>query len=318
MGKYTVAFNRYKNEQRRRSMHVAEHKADLIDDTQPKSPSAQSPDAHASPGHTAAAAPVSPKKTSPAPTIESAQRLEKSAVPKSVPRANEHTIDPSLISILNPYSLETDLFKALRGKILFPVSGKPPKSLMVTSAAPGEGKTFITSNLAVNLAQNIAEYVLLVDCDLRRPRMHKMFGFNQVKGLSDHLSNGTGLSDLLLKTVVDKLTLLPAGTPPLNPSEILSSAKMANLIDEVKTRYDNRYLIIDSPPPMLAPETSAIAKRVDAIIVVIKHGETSIKLVEQMIEGLGKEKIIGAVLNRIDSYTSGYYGYKKYRKYYQI
>ncbi len=301
MGEYSDAFEKYKNEQRRRSMHVAEHKAALKDDAQPESPSTQPPDA----------------QSSPAPTVESVQRPEKSPVQKSVPRANGHNIDPNLISILKPFSFETDLFKTLRGKILFPVSGKPPKSLMITSAIPGEGKSFIVSNLAVNLAQNIAEYVLLVDCDLRRPRMHKMFGFNQVKCLSDHLSNGTGLSDLLLKTVVDKLTLLPAGTPPLNPSEILSSAKMANLIDEVKTRYDDRYLIIDSPPPMLAPETSAIAKRVDGIIIVIKYGDTPLKLIEQMMESLDKEKIIGAVINRFDAHTSGYYGYTKFRKYYQ-
>jgi Mrp family chromosome partitioning ATPase len=114
---------------------------------------------------------------------------------------------------------------------------------MVTSAVPGEGKSFIASNLAINLAQNIAKYVLLADCDLRRPSIHRRFGFSQVKGLSDHLENGTRLSSLLLKTVVDKLTLLPAGQPPLNPSEILSSAKMGNLIDELKSRYDDRYLI---------------------------------------------------------------------------
>ena len=297
MGKYSDVFEKYKNEQRRRSMHVAKHKAALKDDTPPKSPSPQPP----------------------ASTIESAQRPEKSALQKVVPRANEHNVDPDLISILKPFSFETGLFKTLRGKILFPVSGKPPKSIMITSAIPGEGKSFIASNLPVNLAQNIAEYVLLVDCDLRRPRMHKMFGFDQVKGLSDHLSNGTGLSDLLLKTVVAKLTLLPAGTPPLNPSEILSSAKMSNLIDEVQTRYNDRYLIIDSPPLMLAPETSAIAKRVDGIIIVIKYGETPLKLIEQMMENLDKEKIIGAVINRFDAHTSGHhYGYTKYHKYYQI
>ena len=93
---------------------------------------------------------------------------------------------------------------------------------------------------------------------------------------------------------------------------------MSNLIDEVQTRYSDRYLIIDSPPPMLAPETSAIAKRVDGIIVVIKYGETPLKLIEQMIENLDKEKIIGAVINRFDAHTSGHhYGYTKYHKYYQ-
>ena len=239
------------------------------------------------------------------------------SLPEFLPLYDEHKIDKNLVSIVKPHSFETDLFKVLRGKILFPVSGKPPRSILVTSAVPGEGKSFITSNLAVNLAQNIAEYVLLVDCDLRRSTIHKLFGFGQVKGLSDHLSDGAGLSNLLLKTVVDKLTLLPAGQPPLNPSEILSSAKMADLIDELKSRYDDRYLIFDSPPPMLAPETTAIAKRVDGIIVVIKYGDTSIKLIEQMIHDLGSEKIIGAVINRVDTQTAGYFrGYKKYRKYY--
>jgi len=239
------------------------------------------------------------------------------SLPEFLTLYNEHKIDKNLISIFKPYSLETDLFKVLRGKILFPVSGKPPKSIMVTSAVPGEGKSFIASNLAVNLAQNIDRYVLLVDCDLRRPCIHRRFGFGKVKGLSEHLSNGTGLSNLLLKTVVDKLSLLPAGQPPLNPSEILSSAKMADLIDELKSRYEDRYLIIDSPPPMMAPETNAIAKRVDGIIVVIKFGDTSFKMIEQMIDGLGKEKILGAVINRIDTQTAGhYYGYRKYRKYY--
>ena len=231
--------------------------------------------------------------------------------------AEDPTIDKSLISIIKPYAMETNLFKVLRGKILFPVTGKPPRSLMVTSAVPGEGKSFIASNLAVNLAQNIAEYVLLVDCDLRRPSIHRRFGFGKVKGLSEHLSNGTELFNLLLKTVVEKLTLLPAGQPPLNPSEILSSAKMADLIDELKSRYDDRYLIFDSPPPLLAPETSALAKRVDGIIVVIKYGDTSFKLVEQMIDDLGEEKILGVVLNRFNSHTFGYYyGYRKYSKYY--
>jgi capsular exopolysaccharide synthesis family protein len=248
----------------------------------------------------------------------STDQLDKPPDEKLISCVGECSVDPALISVLEPYSLQADLFKTLRGKILFPVTGQAPKSLMVTSAVPGEGKTYVASNLAVNLALNIAEYVLLVDCDFRRPRLHKMFGFNQVQGLSDHLSNGTGLSELLHKTVVDKLTLLPAGTPPLNPSEILSSAKMANLIDEVQSRYEDRYLIIDSPPPMLAPETSAIAKRIDAIIVVIKYGETPISLIEQMMASLGKEKIIGAVLNRFDPPAAGgEYGYKKYRRYYQ-
>ena len=226
-------------------------------------------------------------------------------------------IDKNIVSIKKPYSLEADLFKVLRGNILFPVSGNPPRSILVTSAVPGDGKSFIASNLAVNMAQNIGESVLLVDCDLRRPCVHKNFGFNHVKGLSEHLLNHTKLPDLLLKTMVDKLTLLPAGKPPANPSEILSSAKMADLIDELKSQYDDRYLIIDSPPPLMAPETRAIAKLVDGIIVVIKCGSTPLDLIEELINSLDKEKILGAVINQHDMPSSRYYGYKKYSKYYK-
>ena len=230
---------------------------------------------------------------------------------------NLDKIDPNLVSVVNPESLETEIFKVLRAKILFPTSGKPPRSIMVTSAVPGEGKSFVAANLAVNMAQNIEDHVLLMDCDLRRPTMHRMFGLGLVKGLSEHLANGNKISDLLIKTGIGKLSLFPSGTPPHNPSEVLSSAKMAKLLDELKTRYQDRYLIIESPPPMLAPETSAIAKQVDAIIVVIKFGSTPMDAVEELIDNLGKEKIIGAVINRFDARTSRYYGYRKYGKYYR-
>ena len=230
---------------------------------------------------------------------------------------NLDKIDPILVSVVNPESLETEIFKVLRGKILFPASGKPPRSIIVTSAVPGEGKSFVAANLAVNMAQNIEDHVLLMDCDLRRPTMHRMFGLGRVNGLSEHLANGNKIPDLLIKTGLGKLSLLPSGTPPHNPSEVLSSAKMAKLLDELKTRYQDRYLIIESPPPMLAPETSAIAKHVDAVIVVIKFGSTPMDAVEELIDNLGKEKIIGAVINHFDARTSRYYGYRKYGKYYR-
>lgn len=242
---------------------------------------------------------------------------------KETPAASETVgisldrIDPNLVSVVNPQSMETEIFKVLRGKILFPASGKPPRSIMVTSAVPGEGKSFVSSNLAVNMAQNIEDHVLLMDCDLRRPTIHRMFGLGRVKGLSDHLANGNKIAELLIKTGLGKLSIFPSGTPPHNPSEVLSSAKMASLLEELKSRYDDRFIIIESPPPMLAPETSAIAKQVDAIIVVIRFGSTPMDAVEELIDTLGKEKIIGAVINRFDARPSRYYGYKKYGKYYR-
>ncbi len=162
---------------------------------------------------------------------------------------DQSKIDKNLVALLNPQSFEAEQFKILRTNLLFPVSGKKPRSIMVTSAAPGEGKSFVAANLAVSVAIHVNWNVLLVDCDLRRPSVHSQFGFGDVPGLSDYLSNGRDLPSLLLRTAVEHLTILPGGRPPSNPSELLSSERMAAFIDEVAERYNDRLIILDSPPP---------------------------------------------------------------------
>jgi len=205
-------------------------------------------------------------------------------------------VDKNLVSFLEPQSFEAEQFKHLRTNILFPVSGKLPRSIMVTSAVPDEGKSFVASNLAVSIAQNIDEHVLLMDCDIRKATIHSNFGFDDVAGLSEYLSKGTSLSSLLLKTEINKLTILPGGIPPENPSELVSSNHMSKLLKEVNSRYSNRYIIIDSPPPHLTSETSVVARQVDGILIVVKAGSTSRELVEELLEMMGKEKIIGIVV----------------------
>ena len=186
---------------------------------------------------------------------------------------------------------------------------------MVTSAVPCEGKSFVASNLAVSIAQNIDEHVLLMDCDIRKATIHSNFGFDETAGLSDYLSKKTSLSSLLLKTNVNKLTILPGGKPPENPAELMSSNQMSKLLRELTSRYTDRYIIIDSPPPHLTSETSVIARQVDGILLVIKSGSTDRKLVEELIEMMGKDKILGVVLNWFDMRSMKYYSYSKYSKY---
>jgi exopolysaccharide/PEP-CTERM locus tyrosine autokinase len=185
---------------------------------------------------------------------------------------------------------------------------------MVTSALPGEGKSFVAANLAVTIAQNINEHVLLMDCDLRRSSVNRMFGFGRVPGLSEHLSEGFPLPSLLLKTGIRKLTLLPAGAPPTNPAELLSSSQMSNLLAEVKARYPDRYVVIDSPPPHLTAEAQVIARQVDGILIVVKYRGTDRNLVAELVEKLGKEKVLGVVFNFFDQQVSAYKG--KYGAYY--
>ena len=227
----------------------------------------------------------------------------------------KENVHKNLVTYLNPQSLESEMFKILRGNILFPAKGKPPRSILVTSALPGEGKSFVSTNLAVSIAQNINEHVLLIDGDIRKPSVHKYLGCDETRGLAEYLTEDRALSDVLLKTDIKKLTILPGGRPPHNPAELLSSRKMSQLLEEVKERYSDRYIIIDSPPPQLTAETGAIARQVDAIIIVVKYGSTPRGIVEELVETLGKEKIIGCVMNWFDMRSSTYYGYGKYGKY---
>ena len=240
--------------------------------------------------------------------------------PPAVSAPRRKSIDPSLVSLVDPDGVEADLFRLLRTRILFPQAGRPPRTILVTSALPEEGKSFVSANLAINMARHVDQHVLLVDCDLRRPSIHSKFGFNGVEGLREYLAEGVELPALLLKSGVEKLTILPSGDPPQNPSELITSAKMAALIQELRARYHDRYIILDSPPPAMAPETSAISQWVDGILIVVKYGTTPMDLVEELMGQLDREKIIGAVVNKFSvrefrRYAySKYYGYS-YRKY---
>jgi exopolysaccharide/PEP-CTERM locus tyrosine autokinase len=224
-------------------------------------------------------------------------------------------IDPKLVALLKPQSFEAEQFKILRTNLLYPTSGIPPRSVLVTSALPGEGKSFVSANLAASVASDIDRHVLLIDCDLRSPSLHRIFGFTSVPGLSDYLARGVPLTSLLQRTHVDKLTILPAGPPPTNPAELLSSGKMSALLQEVYERYGDRMIIIDTPPPQLTAETKALSGKVDGIILVIKYGSTPRDSVTELIARLGEKKIIGSIINNFDLRSSGYYG-KYFDKYY--
>ena len=259
-------------------------------------------------------------RNKPLTTVDSPERSSKAPYMQSAALYDENYIDENMVTLLKPQSFEAEQFKILRTNLLFPSSGKSPRTIMVTSSMPDEGKSLISANLAISIAQSIQEHVLLIDCDIRRPRIHTQFGFGDVPGLSEHLSRGTPISSLLLKTIVDKLSILPGGKPPFNPSELMSSQQMSKLLQEVKYRYSDRFIVIDSPPPKLTAETSALSRQVDGILLVIEYGRTSREMVSDLINIIGKEKIIGVVFNKLDMQFAGYYGlgkYKAYSKYYQ-
>ena len=227
--------------------------------------------------------------------------------------------DAKLQEIISGNSKQVaDNIRMLRTKIFYPDSGDPPRSILVTSAIPGEGKSFVCANLGVSIAQGFEKQALLVECDLRRPSLSKLLGLSNKVGLVDYLQGDTNLKQLIQQTSMPQLSVLPSGKPPKNPAELIDSNRMASLIKTLENQDPNRLIIFDSPPIQAASETDVLAKRVDKVILVIRWGFARREHAKQLVEMLGHDKIIGVVFNafemsRLESKLQGYYyGYKDY------
>ncbi len=251
--------------------------------------------------------------------LEAVENSEIQAVPSPSPfplsmnPENNH-LDRSLISYFKPQSVEAEQFRKLAANILFQNSdNSASRCLLVTSVNKGEGKSFLTSNLAISLAKSLEEPVLLMDCDLRRPSLHTRFGFRDVPGLSDHFMKGMDISSLIQKTSVNQLSLLPAGSKSFHSAELLSSKRMAQLLKTLKKTNKGKIILIDSPPPSATAEPVAIASQVDGIILTVQCESTPREMVVDLVKNLGKEKILGVVLNRFKRPFSAYKKYEMYQ-----
>lgn len=188
-------------------------------------------------------------------------------------------------------------FRMLRNKILHPVTNKDIRTILIASTEAQEGKSFIAANLGIALAGDVKQHALIVGCDLRRPSLANLFGYDKPLGLTEYLRDNEDLADLILQTGLQDLTLLPSGQPPSNPTELLTSEKMEKLIGELKERYDDRLIILDSPPALVAAETSVLAQQVDSIILVVRWGTPGRESIKKCVEMIGREKIMGIVFN---------------------
>ena len=217
-------------------------------------------------------------------------------------------LSQDLVTLFRPGSVAAEQFRFLRTKVIRPIQGEMPRTLLITSPLQGEGKTFTACNLAVALAQGLDEFVLLVDTDLRNPQVNRIFGLDrQEKGLSTYLLNKEPLSALLRKTDIHKLTVLPAGQETEKPAEIISSKRMKSFIAEVRDRYPDRLVVFDSPPVQLAPETLVIANEVDGVFLVLRKGITPRDAAKSTLEYLKKDNFKGVIFN----------GYARESKYYR-
>ena len=183
--------------------------------------------------------------------------------------------------------------------------------IMVTSSLPGEGKTFVSMNLAISLAMELDTTVLLVDADVSRPSVLKRLGLPSAPGLLDLLTDPSlGMTDVLLRTNIEKLTLLPAGKPHGRATELLASDAMVRLLDELAARYSDRILVFDAPPLLPSTESRVLATHMGQVVVVVEAERTTQKTVEQALATVEACPVVLPLLNKISRSEVGtYYGY---------
>ncbi len=221
-------------------------------------------------------------------------------------------INQNIISVSNPYSPVAEEYKKLRAMILHLTRKKENLNvIMVTSSETGEGKSLTSINLALVLAQEYYKTALLIDADLRRPSLHGYLGVEPVLGLTDCLVDGIDVGRALIKVGTSKLSFLAAGKISSNPAELLSSNKMRSLIHEIKNRYRDRYVIIDTPPVLAFAETHVMSSFVDGVLVVVKEGVAS-SSVHAAMDILKSATVLGIVYNNTSVKESS----SRYSRYY--
>lgn len=217
-----------------------------------------------------------------------------------------------LITEKDPKSIASEAYRTLRTNIQYSSFDKEIKTILVTSTGPGEGKSTTCGNLALTMAQ-ADKRVLVIDCDLRKPTIHKKFNISNEKGVSNFLIGQTALEDVIHK-YSDNLYLLPSGTIPPNPAEMLSSKKLKEFLEKVKEEFD--CIIIDSPPVMAVTDAQILSTIVDGVLIVAAPGQTEkegiIKAKEQISKVNGK--LLGVVLTKMPMKKGK--GYGNYYYYY--
>ncbi|MGZ8410605.1 MAG: AAA family ATPase [Hyphomicrobium sp.] len=202
-----------------------------------------------------------------------------------------------------------DTFRVLRTRVLQRLEAANYTTLGIVSANKGDGKTVTAINLAVSFAMNVAKTVLLVDADLRSPRIHQYFGLKASPGLQDYLLADVPLSSCLVHPNIERLVILPAGAPLPASSEVLSSPKMVDLAKEAKARYPGRIIIYDLPPLLGSDDAIAFMQHVDCALLVVADGITPERDVLQAVNLLDGRELIGTVLNKSKHAPRTYYSY---------
>ncbi len=236
----------------------------------------------------------------------STSRREESRGQKVTAESAYAAFDRRLVTFSDPRSVSAEQFRKIRAFLSQLQRAKGYRSIMVTSTVPREGKTIIACNLAASITQGLDNQAFLIDCDLRDPGVHMFFGLERNPGLAELLTAKSDFSQVVREVHGLKLKVITAGKSPESPGELLSSDKMISLLQDLKTKYSDHYIILDTTPVALTAEVGAIARAVDGIILVILLDKTPKALVQRALKEIPKDKIIGIVANGVH-FTDGYF-----------
>jgi capsular exopolysaccharide synthesis family protein len=281
----------------------------LTDEGPPASPAAV-----ASPPPVPPDAPVALRRpaqpwTPPAPAASpAAPATEREAPHEHYPSAV--ALDQHLVAALAPHSLAAEQYRSLRTRIKQAENGRAIRAIAVTSPAKGDGKSLTAANLALTMAQEFQQRILLVDADLRRPSVHHLFGISDTPGLADVLMGAADVNQALVSLPEYHITLLPAGAPPNHPAELLGASSMRRVLDSLRTRFDR--ILIDLPPVAPLADVHIVTPLVDGVLMIVRAGMTQKPAIEQALSGLDGSKVLGLVLNETGGEAATKYDYDGY------
>ncbi len=205
-------------------------------------------------------------------------------------------------SDFNSYS-----FDSLRTQILQKMEENNWRTIAVVSPTPQSGKTLVSINLAISMAHQPQKTVILVDLDLRRPKMATYLGIHTEKSLNDYLQDKSPLKEVMINPGIDRLVVIPTMKPVSKSAEMLSSKKVTNLISELRERYESRIVIFDCPPVLNSDDAMVLLPQVDCILLVIANGMSTQSEIEETLHHLPKNNLLGVVLNKAEVESKSYY-----------
>jgi capsular exopolysaccharide synthesis family protein len=251
--------------------------------------------------------PVAPldAPSTPEPTKRTEQILDK-VRPTGRSRESASDVNKRRISMLQPDSYVAEQFRALRARIDALASQRPVKTLSVCSALAGDGKTTAAVNLAMVTSLSVDRRVLLIDCDLRKPKVHTALGIRPELGLAEVLTGEATAAKAIVRVEGSNLDVLAVRGRPTNPSELLGSMTMRKLLDELAERYDR--IVLDTPAVLGVPDAKAVSEICDGIVMVVRADATAQHDIEAALEILDRSKVLGLVLNGV-RVEQGRYGY---------